>query len=183
MTAPHEGRYGEIGDILDLQGAIGAQGFERADREIDVARLQLRRNLVDRLRRRRDLDPGVARGKGRQNLEPEQPEGGRCRAHADAPALGGARASGEAFERRGFFEQTRSALDEFLALARQPNPPGAAFEHLDAEVILENLDAAGRSEEHTSELQSLMRLSSAVFCLKKKTSPDYGRKMLASWLE
>src|SRR3546814_7494650 len=27
---------------------------------------------------------------------------------------------------------------------------------------------AGRSEEHTSELQSLMRLSYAVFCLKKK---------------
>src|SRR3546814_10727947 len=29
---------------------------------------------------------------------------------------------------------------------------------------------AGRSEEHTSELQSLMRISSAVFCLKKKTT-------------
>src|SRR3546814_6351188 len=28
---------------------------------------------------------------------------------------------------------------------------------------------AKRSEEHTSELQSLMRISSAVFCLKKKT--------------
>src|SRR3546814_8298372 len=28
--------------------------------------------------------------------------------------------------------------------------------------------AAARSEEHTSELQSLMRLSYAVFCLKKK---------------
>src|SRR3546814_3685221 len=28
---------------------------------------------------------------------------------------------------------------------------------------------AERSEEHTSELQSLMRTSSAVFCLKKKT--------------
>src|SRR3546814_10043013 len=27
-----------------------------------------------------------------------------------------------------------------------------------------------RSEEHTSELQSLMRISYAVFCLKKKTS-------------
>src|SRR3546814_7227650 len=27
---------------------------------------------------------------------------------------------------------------------------------------------AGRSEEHTSELQSLMRISYAVFCLKKK---------------
>src|SRR3546814_19933396 len=29
--------------------------------------------------------------------------------------------------------------------------------------------AQGRSEEHTSELQSLMRISYAVFCLKKKT--------------
>src|SRR3546814_4955358 len=29
-------------------------------------------------------------------------------------------------------------------------------------------DFAGRSEEHTSELQSLMRISYAVFCLKKK---------------
>src|SRR3546814_8499653 len=28
--------------------------------------------------------------------------------------------------------------------------------------------SAGRSEEHTSELQSLMRTSYAVFCLKKK---------------
>src|SRR3546814_399005 len=33
------------------------------------------------------------------------------------------------------------------------------------------LDA--RSEEHTSELQSLMRISYAVFCLKKKTTKDY----------
>src|SRR3546814_3300705 len=29
--------------------------------------------------------------------------------------------------------------------------------------------ASARSEEHTSELQSLMRISYAVFCLKKKT--------------
>src|SRR3546814_8533750 len=39
-----------------------------------------------------------------------------------------------------------------------------------------NLDAgvsvARRSEEHKSELQSLMRISYAVFCLKKKTSKD-----------
>src|SRR3546814_7386894 len=28
-----------------------------------------------------------------------------------------------------------------------------------------------RSEEHTSELQSLMRISYAVFCLKRKTHP------------
>src|SRR3546814_10521396 len=30
-----------------------------------------------------------------------------------------------------------------------------------------------RSEEHTSELQSLMRISYAVFCLKKKNPPTY----------
>src|SRR3546814_6056965 len=29
-----------------------------------------------------------------------------------------------------------------------------------------------RSEEHTSELQSLMRISYAVFCLKKKKTPN-----------
>src|SRR3546814_5589923 len=32
-------------------------------------------------------------------------------------------------------------------------------------------DTNGRSEEHTSELQSLMRISYAVFCLKKKKTP------------
>src|SRR3546814_6435727 len=35
--------------------------------------------------------------------------------------------------------------------------------------IHEGIRAANRSEEHTSELQSLMRISYAVFCLKKKT--------------
>src|SRR3546814_9805080 len=33
---------------------------------------------------------------------------------------------------------------------------------------LQRLDGPVRSEEHTSELQSLMRISYAVFCLKKK---------------
>src|SRR3546814_6009756 len=40
-----------------------------------------------------------------------------------------------------------------------------------AEIAAENMEAApppARSEEHTSELQSLMRISYAVFCLKKK---------------
>src|SRR3546814_9761311 len=32
--------------------------------------------------------------------------------------------------------------------------------------------SAPRSEEHTSELQSLMRISYAVFCLKKKTKSE-----------
>src|SRR3546814_9050810 len=41
---------------------------------------------------------------------------------------------------------------------------------------------AGRSEEHTSELQSLMRTSYAVFCLKKKqkqyTELNHKRKLI-----
>src|SRR3546814_2411294 len=35
-----------------------------------------------------------------------------------------------------------------------------------------------RSEEHTSELQSLMRISYAVFCLKKKKQHTYNHKLL-----
>src|SRR3546814_2830467 len=34
--------------------------------------------------------------------------------------------------------------------------------------VVELTELNGRSEEHTSELQSLMRISYAVFCLKKK---------------
>src|SRR3546814_5546489 len=40
------------------------------------------------------------------------------------------------------------------------------------------LDHAGRSEEHTSELQSLMRISYAVFCLKKKNDKHPSEKTL-----
>src|SRR3546814_4665383 len=41
---------------------------------------------------------------------------------------------------------------------------------LDAEALAKRCHILGRrSEEHTSELQSLMRISYAVFCLKKKT--------------
>src|SRR3546814_3665742 len=43
-----------------------------------------------------------------------------------------------------------------LAILAQPFMPASAAKMLD------------RSEEHTSELQSLMRISYAVFCLKKK---------------
>src|SRR3546814_8143406 len=40
---------------------------------------------------------------------------------------------------------------------------------LDVELALHAVNQ-DRSEEHTSELQSLMRISYAVFCLKKKSS-------------
>src|SRR3546814_6084672 len=45
-------------------------------------------------------------------------------------------------------------------------PPAGGLYLLD--VVPDGLPKFGRSEEHTSELQSLMRISYAVFCLKKK---------------
>src|SRR3546814_1520831 len=43
---------------------------------------------------------------------------------------------------------------------------------------------AGRSEEHTSELQSLMRISYAVFCLKKKkTTQNYRNLMIKNHIK
>src|SRR3546814_9410854 len=51
-----------------------------------------------------------------------------------------------------------------------PTPPPKL---VDALVLDMQSDAgARRSEEHTSELQSLMRISYAVFCLKKKNTQD-----------
>src|SRR3546814_6508233 len=38
--------------------------------------------------------------------------------------------------------------------------------------------STSRSEEHTSELQSLMRISYAVFCLKKKRKPKTDKKQV-----
>src|SRR3546814_2364250 len=49
----------------------------------------------------------------------------------------------------------------------------AAFQRLGGQAARAvGIEQAGaiRSEEHTSELQSLMRISYAVFCLKKKTT-------------
>src|SRR3546814_6913137 len=43
--------------------------------------------------------------------------------------------------------------------------------------------SGGRSEEHTSELQSLMRISYAVFCLKKKKRKHTKRKQDTKRLE
>src|SRR3546814_6282166 len=41
-------------------------------------------------------------------------------------------------------------------------------------------DGRGRSEEHTSELQSLMRTSYAVFCLEKKRDKIYNKEQQQS---
>src|SRR3546814_1995692 len=47
-------------------------------------------------------------------------------------------------------------------------PPSAATIVANAKLKPSSAAANMRSEEHTSELQSLMRISYAVFCLKKK---------------
>src|SRR3546814_1723624 len=47
------------------------------------------------------------------------------------------------------------------------------FEKADVEALIDPEAAPSRSEEHTSELQSLMRNSYAVFCLKKKTKQTH----------
>src|SRR3546814_10162780 len=46
----------------------------------------------------------------------------------------------------------------------------AGVEALSGSQVNVGANDLGRSEEHTSELQSLMRTSYAVFCLKKKTT-------------
>src|SRR3546814_954338 len=52
----------------------------------------------------------------------------------------------------------------------QANQPGGVIER-EAPIHVSNvMHFNPRSEEHTSELQSLMRISYAVFCLKKKNN-------------
>src|SRR3546814_4287083 len=50
--------------------------------------------------------------------------------------------------------------------------PSALALWTEAQILKEEDRVDGRSEEHTSELQSLMRISYAVFCLKKKNRSD-----------
>src|SRR3546814_1757444 len=50
-----------------------------------------------------------------------------------------------------------------------PIPTGSLLSNDTVQLSWPAVDAA-RSEEHTSELQSLMRISYAVFCLKKKNN-------------
>src|SRR3546814_2139922 len=82
----------------------------------------------------------------------------------DQPRAGdGARSSGQTFRQR----HVGLALGRGACGALRPRP---AEPPADAEraVQLQRGGGRRRSEEHTSELQSLMRISYAVFCLKKK---------------
>src|SRR3546814_6745762 len=69
------------------------------------------------------------------------------------------------------------AEDRFLWLAVAALAAGLVrgFSGFGAAMVFIPL-AGIRSEEHTSELQSLMRISYAVFCLKKKTQHHINHK-------
>src|SRR3546814_3335647 len=58
-----------------------------------------------------------------------------------------------------------------MLIARHRGRAGMQVGSLDLVLWSFLMATAHRSEEHTSELQSLMRISYAVFCLKKKTHP------------
>src|SRR3546814_979348 len=70
----------------------------------------------------------------------------------------GSSAGGEA--RHGLFERRLSQVEAVVH-----NQDNREHDLLDSD---DYYQFEGRSEEHTSELQSLMRISYAVFCLKKK---------------
>src|SRR3546814_4806121 len=65
------------------------------------------------------------------------------------------------------------------AAAQTPVRPGTRIAHMTASrpfstsALVSGALMLLRSEEHTSELQSLMRISYAVFCLKKKNNTNY----------
>src|SRR3546814_3178082 len=65
----------------------------------------------------------------------------------------------------GVFQRTLGQLRQPDRRHGRGEPP--VVEGMDVRARLRCVRAA-RSEEHTSELQSLMRISYAVFCLKKK---------------
>src|SRR3546814_4376430 len=65
----------------------------------------------------------------------------------------------------------RNLGQESLALGSEREGPAGALAFAYGRDALAPGEATSRSEEHTSELQSLMRISYAVFCLKKKKTP------------
>src|SRR3546814_1642979 len=62
------------------------------------------------------------------------------------------------------------AMSRSLSPTRAPGTGGCPARH-------GTLPTVGGSEEHTSELQSLMRISYAVFCLKKKKTRKTTKKI------
>src|SRR3546814_10293450 len=75
-----------------------------------------------------------------------------------------------AFDKTGTLTEGRPTLVQRLAIRGDDNAllDDAASLQAGSEHPLSKAVLQARSEEHTSELQSLMRISYAVFCLNKK---------------
>src|SRR3546814_9490653 len=99
-------------------------------------------------------------------LETDPPAPGEVARQIDADTAARRRSTPRQLARR-----LHGDLDSIVlkALRKLPERRYASAAQL-SEDIKRHLDgrAVTRSEEHTSELQSLMRISYAVFCLKKK---------------
>src|SRR3546814_4139653 len=76
--------------------------------------------------------------------------------------------------RRAFYAPVFHRLTRVL-ISRMAKPEEVLIvEDENGHAVKEVMKGTERSEEHTSELQSLMPTSYAVFCLKKKTRPKTG---------
>src|SRR3546814_4000745 len=74
-----------------------------------------------------------------------------------------------------FHRRQSGAGDRLLPDAQRHRTAGRAIGESDG-ADGRRLSRRARSEEHTSELQSLMRISYAVFCLKKKNKKEHSRQ-------
>src|SRR3546814_9512729 len=82
----------------------------------------------------------------------------------------------QADRRAGKSLQRMSHLRQVLPRSVQPSAGRLLLQQRQFGDCPQRLGAEERSEEHTSELQSLMRISYAVFCLKKKINNTYRQK-------
>src|SRR3546814_2320735 len=73
---------------------------------------------------------------------------------------------------RQLYEQKVSARVDYEQAQAEAGVAAAEARRAQVASRAANVTGDGRSEEHTSELQSLMRISYAVFCLKKQKQKD-----------
>src|SRR3546814_1529738 len=134
--------------------------FTRTDTLFPYPTLVRSRDPARRRPHARVLRPGARQARRRV---PRLPDGARAARHPrSGPARAGARPGDGA--RPGRTRPRRPEMGRADGAVQPTRLRGRVRVDGNADVRRR----AGRSEEHTSELQSLMRISYAVFCLKKK---------------
>src|SRR3546814_3224763 len=143
-------RFERVGEIMDVDDDMA--DARRLDPVEAVVDQRLARDAYQRLGPRRGQRPHPLAQPRRHHHRALDP----C-AHAPCPIHAAARLSAETFASN----HCRTGTSAGCARSRSSSPHMRGW----------NWRYPGlpsRSEEHTSELQSLMRISYAVFCLKKK---------------